>query len=89
MCRKGAQVIIITGKGKRGTVGAKVSLEDYSVSNRSLRTGLMDLLQQALDKVAVFEEMGVDFLLLQSSPQLKEREHFSEVAYLKSIGNIK
>lgn len=56
----------------------KVSLEDYSVSNRGLRTGLTGSPQQVKDRIAAFEEIGVDFFLLQCSPQLEEMERFSE-----------
>ncbi len=60
----------------------KVSLEDYSVSNRGLRTGLIGTPQQVKDRVARFEEIGVDFFLLQCSPQLEEMERFSEAVIL-------
>lgn len=56
----------------------KVSLEDYSVSNRGLRTGLIGTDQQVLDRIGAFEKIGVDFILLQCSPQLEEMERFSE-----------
>lgn len=56
----------------------KVSLEDYSVSNRGLRTGLTGTNQQVLDRIGEFEKIGVDFFLLQCSPQLEEMERFSE-----------
>ncbi len=56
----------------------KVSLEDYSVSNRGLRTGLTGTPQQVLDRIGEFEKVGVDFFLLQCSPQLEEMERFSE-----------
>lgn len=56
----------------------KVSLEDYSVSNRGLRTGLTGTRQQVLDRIGEFEKIGVDFFLLQCSPQLEEMERFSE-----------
>lgn len=56
----------------------RVSLEDYSVSNRGLRTGLIGTPQQVKDRIAEFEEIGVDFFLLQSSPQLEEMERFAD-----------
>ena len=55
-----------------------VSLEDYSVSNRGLRTGLVGTPQQVQDRVGALEEAGVDLLLLQMSPQLEEMERFAE-----------
>jgi FMNH2-dependent dimethyl sulfone monooxygenase len=55
----------------------KISLEDYSVSNRGLRTGLVGTPEQIKDRVAAFAEVGVDLLLLQSSPQREEMERFA------------
>jgi dimethylsulfone monooxygenase len=57
----------------------RVSLEDYSVSNRGLRSGLVGTAQQVADRIGEFEEAGVDLLLLQFSPQLEEMERFSEL----------
>jgi dimethylsulfone monooxygenase len=56
----------------------RVSLEDYSVSNRGLRSGLVGTPQQVLDRVKAFEAAGVNLLLLQCSPQLEEMERFAE-----------
>jgi FMNH2-dependent dimethyl sulfone monooxygenase len=56
----------------------RVSLEDYSVSNRGLRSGLVGTPDQVAARVAEFEEAGVDLLLLQCSPQLEEMERFAE-----------
>lgn len=56
----------------------RVSLEDYSVSNRGLRSGLVGTPDQVAERIGQFEEAGVDLLLLQSSPQLEEMERFSE-----------
>jgi dimethylsulfone monooxygenase len=56
----------------------KVSLEDYSVSNRGLRSGLIGTPDRVLERVAEFEAAGVDLLLLQCSPQLEEMERFAE-----------
>ena len=56
----------------------QVSLEDYSVSNRGLRSGLTGMPEQVAGRVAEFEEAGVDLLLLQCSPQLEEMERFAE-----------
>lgn len=57
----------------------KVSLEDYSVSNRGLSAGLTGTPEQVKEKIYEFEKIGVDFFLLQCSPQLEEMERFSEV----------
>jgi hypothetical protein len=56
----------------------RVSLEDYSVSNRGLRSGLVGTAEQVAEKIAEFEAAGVDLLLLQFSPQLEEMEAFSK-----------
>ena len=56
----------------------RVSLEDYSVSNRGLRAGLIGTPQQVSDQVRAFEKAGVNLLLLQCSPQLEEMERFGE-----------
>jgi len=55
----------------------RVSLEDYSVSNRGLRSGLVGTPEQVAERVHQFEEAGVDLLLLQFSPQLEEMERFA------------
>jgi len=54
----------------------QVSLEDYSVSNRGLRSGLVGTAEQVAERVAAFEAAGVDLVLLQFSPQLEEMERF-------------
>jgi FMNH2-dependent dimethyl sulfone monooxygenase len=56
----------------------KVSLEDYSVSNRGLRSGLVGTPAQVEDRIGAFEREGVDFFLLQCSPQLEEMERFAD-----------
>ncbi len=56
----------------------RVSLEDYSVSNRGLRCGLIGTSSQVGDRVSAFEQVGVDLLLLQCSPQLEEMERFAD-----------
>ena len=56
----------------------QVSLEDYSVSNRGLRSGLVGTPDQVAERIAEFEAAGVDLLLLQCSPQLEEMERFAE-----------
>ncbi|MBY0457339.1 MAG: LLM class flavin-dependent oxidoreductase, partial [Gemmataceae bacterium] len=62
----------------------QVSLEDYSVSNRGLRSGLIGTPQHVLDRVKAFEAAGVNLLLLQCSPQLEEMERFAEEVIRKS-----
>ncbi len=55
-----------------------VSLEDYSVSNRGLRSGLVGTAGQVAEKINALADAGVDLLLLQFSPQAEEMERFSE-----------
>ena len=55
-----------------------VSLEDYSVSNRGLRAGLVGTAEQVAGKILQLEAVGVGLLLLQFSPQLEEMERFSD-----------
>lgn len=55
----------------------KISLEDYSVSNRGLRSGLVGTPENIRERLQEFEAVGVDLVLLQSSPQLEEMERFS------------
>lgn len=56
----------------------QLSLRDYSVSNRGLRAGLTGTAAAVQDQVQAFEDVGVDFLLLQASPQMEEMQRFSE-----------
>ena len=56
----------------------RVSIEDYSVSNRGLRSGLTGTPSQVQDRIGEFEKVGVDFFLLQCSPQLEEMERFAD-----------
>jgi dimethylsulfone monooxygenase len=56
----------------------RVSLEDYSVSNRGLRSGLVGTPEQVAERILEFEREGLDLLLLQFSPQLEEMERFAE-----------
>jgi FMNH2-dependent dimethyl sulfone monooxygenase len=62
----------------------RVSLEDYSVSNRGLRSGLVGTAEQVAERVAQFEAAGVDLVLLQFSPQMEEMEHFAETVIRRS-----
>src|SRR5262249_6642800 len=47
----------------------RVSLEDYSVSNRGLRSGLVGTPEQIAGTLDAFERAGVELTLLQFSPQ--------------------
>jgi FMNH2-dependent dimethyl sulfone monooxygenase len=56
----------------------RLKLEDYSVSNRGLRSGLVGTPEQIAGRIREFERAGVELLLLQFSPQLEEMERFAE-----------
>jgi FMNH2-dependent dimethyl sulfone monooxygenase len=62
---------------KGSQLETKVSLEDYSVSNRGLRTGLVGTPEQVAEQVNELGRIGIDLLLLQSSPQREEMARFS------------
>jgi FMNH2-dependent dimethyl sulfone monooxygenase len=55
-----------------------VSLEDYSVSNRGLRAGLVGTPEMVADRIRELYDAGIDLLLLQCSPQFEEMERFAE-----------
>ena len=55
----------------------QISPEDYSVSNRGLRAGLVGTPDTVASKIRAFADAGVDLLLLQCSPQLEEMERFA------------
>jgi dimethylsulfone monooxygenase len=55
-----------------------MSIQEYSVSNRGLRSGLVGTPDQVQEQIGKFEEAGVNLLLLQFSPQLEEMERFSD-----------
>jgi FMNH2-dependent dimethyl sulfone monooxygenase len=56
----------------------QVSLEDYSVSNRGLKSGLVGTPERIADQLRAFETAGAELVLLQFSPQLEEMERFAE-----------
>lgn len=62
----------------------RVSIEDYSVSNRGLRSGLVGTPEQVEERIAEFERAGVDLFLLQFSPQAEEMESFSRAVIRRS-----
>jgi FMNH2-dependent dimethyl sulfone monooxygenase len=55
----------------------RVTLEEYSVSNRGLRSGLVGTPEQVAEQVQAFSDVGVDLVLLQCSPQYEEMERFA------------
>jgi dimethylsulfone monooxygenase len=66
---------------KGSQLETKVSLEDYSVSNRGLRTGLVGTPDQIAEQIRGLERIGIDLLLLQCSPQLEEMQRFSSEVF--------
>src|SRR5438094_154201 len=66
---------------KGSQLDTKVSLEDYSVSNRGLRTGLVGTPDQVAEQVRGLEKIGIDLLLLQCSPQREEMQRFSSEVF--------
>ncbi|MDP9121236.1 MAG: LLM class flavin-dependent oxidoreductase, partial [Acidobacteriota bacterium] len=56
----------------------KLSIDDYSVSNRGLRSGLVGTPTYLQEQIGRFEEAGAGLLLLQLSPQHEEMERFAD-----------
>jgi FMNH2-dependent dimethyl sulfone monooxygenase len=55
----------------------KLSIRDYSVSNRGLHSGLIGTPEQVKQRLADFEGAGCSLVLLQSSPQHEEMARFA------------
>jgi FMNH2-dependent dimethyl sulfone monooxygenase len=51
-------------------------VEEYSVSNRGLRSGLIGTPDQIIDRLRAYEQAGVGLMLLQFSPQREEMARF-------------
>ncbi len=64
----------------------RVSLEDYSVSNRGLHSGLTGTPEQLRERIAEFEAAGIDLVLLQCSPQMEEMERFAAQVMIADCG---
>ncbi len=56
----------------------KISLRDYSVSNRGLHSGLIGTPETVAQRLADFEAAGCSLVLLQSSPQHTEMARFAK-----------
>jgi dimethylsulfone monooxygenase len=56
----------------------ELSLRDYSVSNRGLRTGLTGTPEEIAGRIIKLSEAGVEILLMQMSPMMEEMERFAE-----------
>lgn len=57
---------------------SRVQVEEYSVSNRGLRTGLIGTPDQIIDRLQAYEQAGVGLMLLQFSPQREEMARFGD-----------
>ena len=55
----------------------ELKLQEYSVSNRGLRPNLVGTPEQLRERIADYEEAGLDLLLLQMSPQAEEMDRFA------------
>lgn len=55
----------------------ELKIREYSVSNRGLRPGFVGTPETIRERIAEFEAVGLDLLLLQMSPQEEEMERFS------------
>jgi dimethylsulfone monooxygenase len=55
---------------------SRVSLEEYSVSNRGLRSGLVGTPDQIIERLRGYADAGVGLMLLQFSPQRAEMARF-------------
>jgi FMNH2-dependent dimethyl sulfone monooxygenase len=55
---------------------SQVSLQEYSVSNRGLRSGLIGTPAQIIERLRAYEQAGVGLMLLQFSPQREEMARF-------------
>jgi len=55
----------------------ELKIQEYSVSNRGLRPGLVGTAAEVRERIAEFEAAGLDLLLLQMSPQYEEMERFA------------
>jgi FMNH2-dependent dimethyl sulfone monooxygenase len=56
----------------------ELKLQEYSVSNRGLRPNLVGTPEQLQERIAEYEDAGLDLLLLQMSPQAEEMDRFAE-----------
>jgi FMNH2-dependent dimethyl sulfone monooxygenase len=56
----------------------QIAIEDYSVSNRGLRSELVGTPEQIAERLDRLARAGVDLVLLQFSPQYEEMERFAD-----------
>lgn len=62
----------------KSQLDVELSLRDYSVSNRGLRPNFVGTPEQVAARIREYEAVGVDTLLIQFSPALRELERFGE-----------
>lgn len=55
----------------------ELKIQEYSVTNRGLRPRLVGTPERIREKIAEYQDAGLDLLLLQMSPQAEEMERFS------------
>jgi FMNH2-dependent dimethyl sulfone monooxygenase len=55
----------------------EMKIQEYSVSNRGLRPNLVGTPEQLKERIAEYQDAGLDLLLLQMSPQKEEMERFA------------
>ena len=65
---------------------SRVSLEEYSVSNRGLRSGLIGTPDQIIERLRAYEDAGVGLMLLQFSPQREEMARFGKSVISRYAG---
>jgi FMNH2-dependent dimethyl sulfone monooxygenase len=66
---------------KGSKLDTEISLEDYSVSNRGLRTGLAGPAEQVAERLRELERIGIDLVLLQCSPQREEMDRIAKEVF--------
>jgi FMNH2-dependent dimethyl sulfone monooxygenase len=67
----------------------EMSMQEYSVSNRGLRSGLIGTPDRVSARIDEFEAAGVDLLLLQCSPQMEEMARFSvEIIQKRAVAKV-
>ena len=64
----------------------ELKIQEYSVTNRGLRPRLIGTPEQIREKIAEYEDAGLDLLLLQMSPQAEEMERFSAQVIRPEVG---
>ena len=65
---------------------SRVSVQEYSVSNRGLRSGLIGTPDQIIERLRAYEEAGVGLMLLQFSPQREEMARFGKSVISRYAG---